>query len=63
MVVKRSVSDTARAPYFAEEVRRTLVARYGEKALYQGGLTVRTSLNPKLQAEANLGAAQWPCRL
>jgi penicillin-binding protein 1A len=54
VVVKRSVSDTARAPYFAEEVRRTLVARYGEKALYQGGLTVRTSLNPKLQAEANV---------
>jgi penicillin-binding protein 1A len=52
VVVKRSVSDTARAPYFAEEVRRTLVARYGEKALYQGGLTVRTSLDPKLQDEA-----------
>jgi penicillin-binding protein 1A len=53
VVVKRSVSDTARAPYFAEEVRRTLVARYGEKALYQGGLTVRTSLDPKLQKEAS----------
>jgi penicillin-binding protein 1A len=53
VVVKRSVSDTARAPYFAEEVRRTLVARYGEKALYQGGLTVRTSLDPVLQAEAS----------
>jgi len=53
-VVKHSVSDIARAPYFGEEVRRTLVARYGEKALYQGGLTVRTSLNPQLQAEANL---------
>ena len=52
-VVKRSVSDTAKAPYFAEEVRRTLVARYGEKALYQGGLTVRTSLDPTLQAEAS----------
>ncbi|HEX4111769.1 MAG TPA: penicillin-binding protein 1A [Stellaceae bacterium] len=52
-VVKRSVSDTVRAPYFAEEVRRTLVARYGEKALYQGGLTVRTSLDAKLQDLAN----------
>ena len=52
-VVKRSVSDTVNAPYFAEEVRRTLVARYGEKALYQGGLSVRTSLDPKLQAMAS----------
>jgi penicillin-binding protein 1A len=52
VVVKRSSSDTVRAPYFAEEVRRTLVARYGEKALYQGGLTVRTSLDPVLQVEA-----------
>jgi penicillin-binding protein 1A len=52
-VVKHSVSDTVKAPYFAEEVRRTLVARYGEKALYQGGLTVRTSLNPKVQEEAD----------
>jgi penicillin-binding protein 1A len=50
--VTHSVSDTVNAPYFAEEVRRTLVARYGEKALYQGGLTVRTSLDPKLQAMA-----------
>ncbi|HEY7992105.1 MAG TPA: penicillin-binding protein 1A [Stellaceae bacterium] len=53
VVAKRSISDTVRAPYFAEEVRRTLVARYGEKALYQGGLTVRTSLDPKLQGEAS----------
>jgi penicillin-binding protein 1A len=52
-VVKRSVSDTVKAPYFAEEVRRTLVARYGEKALYEGGLSVRTSLDPKLQELAN----------
>ena len=27
-----------RADYFAEEVRRELIARYGEKALYEGGL-------------------------
>ena len=54
VVVKHSVSDIARAPYFAEEVRRTLVARYGEKALYQGGLTVRTSLNPQLQVARDL---------
>ncbi len=35
--------------YFTEEVRRQLIARYGEEALYEGGLSVRTTLNPKLQ--------------
>ena len=37
------------AEYFAEEVRRELYERYGEKKLYEGGLSVRTSLDPKLQ--------------
>ena len=37
------------ADYFAEEVRRELNERYGEKGLYQGGLSVRTTLDPKVQ--------------
>ncbi len=40
------------AEYFAEEVRRYLVEHYGEKKLYEGGLSVRTTLDPKLQALA-----------
>jgi penicillin-binding protein 1A len=40
------------AEYFAEEVRRELYDRYGEKKLYEGGLSVRTTLDPKLQAIA-----------
>jgi penicillin-binding protein 1A len=35
--------------YFAEEVRREIYDRYGEKKLYEGGLSVRTTLDPKLQ--------------
>ena len=35
--------------YFTEEVRRDIIARYGENALYEGGLSVRTTLDPKLQ--------------
>jgi penicillin-binding protein 1A len=35
--------------YFAEDVRRDIVNRYGEKALYKGGLAVRTTLEPKYQ--------------
>ncbi|HLL26449.1 MAG TPA: transglycosylase domain-containing protein, partial [Xanthobacteraceae bacterium] len=40
------------AEYFAEEVRREVYERYGEKKLYEGGLSVRTTLNPKLQQMA-----------
>src|SRR5579875_1042960 len=40
------------AEYFAEEVRRELYERYGEKKLYDGGLSVRTTLDTKLQALA-----------
>ena len=41
------------ADYFAEEVRRNLVTKYGESSLYEGGLTVRTTLDPKLQKIAD----------
>lgn len=37
------------ASYFSEDVRRILVARYGENALYKGGLAVRTTLEPEYQ--------------
>jgi len=40
------------APYFAEEVRRELFERYGERRLYEGGLSVRTTLEPALQVIA-----------
>jgi len=42
-----------KAGYFAEEVRRQLLQRYGEAHLYEGGLSVRTTLEPALQAIAN----------
>jgi len=40
------------AEYFAEEVRRYINENYGEKKLYEGGLSVRTTLDPKLQVLA-----------
>jgi len=40
------------ANHFAEEVRRRLSSRYGKKALYEGGLSVRTTLEPALQTIA-----------
>ncbi len=40
------------ADYFVEEVRRQLIQMYGVQTLYEGGLSVRTSLNPQLQVLA-----------
>jgi len=49
MVRPRSDTEFVTADYFAEEVRRDLARRYGEDSLYQGGLAVRTTLDPRLQ--------------
>jgi penicillin-binding protein 1A len=38
--------------YFVEEVRRGVVGRYGEKTVYEGGLTIRTSYQPATQRMA-----------
>ena len=38
--------------YYAEEVRREILDRFGEDKLYGGGLSVRTSLDPRMQAIA-----------
>ena len=38
--------------YFVEYVRRFLVDRYGEQAVYGGGLRVRTTLDLAMQAQA-----------
>ncbi len=40
-------------PYYAEEIRRTLVARYGDQAVLTGGLRVDIAMVPKLQAVAD----------
>jgi penicillin-binding protein 1A len=53
VVANRSNGDhTFAGEYFAEEVRRDIFERYGEKKLYEGGLSVRTTLDPKLQVMA-----------
>ena len=40
------------AEFFAEEVRRQIFREYGENKLYGGGLSVRTTLDPRLQRMA-----------
>jgi penicillin-binding protein 1A len=49
---RRSSGSVFASEFFSEEVRRQIMDKYGEKALYEGGLSVRTSLDPQLQIEA-----------
>ena len=52
-VYSRSQTEFVEAPFFSENVRRQLAGQYGEESLYKGGLSVRTTLDPKLQDIAN----------
>ncbi|MBW8853590.1 MAG: transglycosylase domain-containing protein, partial [Bradyrhizobium sp.] len=45
-------AHTFAGEYFAEEVRRDILERYGEKKLYGGGFSIRATLDPKLQVMA-----------
>ena len=42
-------TQVVNADYFAEETRRELARLYGDDGLYTGGLSVRTTLDPRLQ--------------
>ena len=55
---QRDVTQITQAKYFAEEVRRELVRLYGQDRLYQGGLSVRTTLDPQLQSIARRSLRQ-----
>ena len=58
LIQRRAEGRGVDAGYFLEEVRRQLLAKYGEKAedgpnsVYAGGLWLRTSLDPQLQLSA-----------
>ncbi|MEM6536410.1 MAG: penicillin-binding protein 1A [Pseudomonadota bacterium] len=47
------------AEYFAEEVRKEVAKRYGAEALYDGGLSIRTTVSPKLQDAAGRALRKW----
>src|SRR5215211_5234674 len=46
-------SQASVAPYFLEDVRKELEARYGAKQLYENGLSIQTALDLSLQEAAN----------
>lgn len=52
-VLHDTKEDVVTADFFAEDVRRDLVQRFGLNELYKGGLTVKTTLDPRLQSIAD----------
>lgn len=57
LVPRRSESLWA-GPYFTEEVRKHLEAKYGSELLYRGGLEVHTTLDVEMQRAANRAVDQ-----
>ncbi|HVL27140.1 MAG TPA: penicillin-binding transpeptidase domain-containing protein, partial [Acidimicrobiales bacterium] len=45
-------AQSATEPYFVDAVRRYLSVKYGDEAIYKGGLRVETTLDPRLQEQA-----------
>ena len=51
-VVERKSGFLKDTEYYSEEVRRSISRNFGDEALYQGGLIVRTTVDPRLQTIA-----------
>lgn len=61
VVVQRPQDEVA--PYFAEEIRKALEAKYGATKLYEGGLRVSTTLDPTMQGGAERALRRGLARL
>lgn len=48
-VVSNTTDLMRNAQYFSEDIRRHVKNKFGEDALYEGGLLIRTTLDPHLQ--------------
>ncbi len=63
LVLKPKELQLNDAPYFVEEIRKHLEGRYGANAIYQGAMTVYSTLDLKMQREANRVSEDWLCKL
>jgi len=52
LIISQSTEDKSKPDYFTEHVRQDLLNRLGEDVITHGGLTVKTTLDPTLQAIA-----------
>lgn len=53
LTINKPNNNDIKADYFAEEVRRFLINKYGENILYKGGLCVKTTIDPQMQQYAD----------
>jgi penicillin-binding protein 1A len=49
IISKNNINKKYSSDYYSEEVRRRIIDIFGKYELYNGGLSIRTSLNSKLQ--------------
>lgn len=54
--VKPLGKDSTMAPYFVEYVKQVLIKKYGENVVFKGGLRVYTTINLKMQRNAEEAA-------
>ncbi|HEX4621030.1 MAG TPA: transglycosylase domain-containing protein, partial [Myxococcaceae bacterium] len=52
LLVTSQQPEESFAPYFAEEIRKYLEATYGANTLYEGGLQLQTTLDPRIQRDS-----------
>jgi penicillin-binding protein 1A len=62
-VVPRERGDADFAGYFTEHIRQILAQKYGDQAIYRGGMTVYTTLDPYLQKVAEDSMESFLARL
>jgi penicillin-binding protein 1A len=63
LLVAPQQAEEVAAPYFAEDVRKELEATYGATTLYEGGLQVQTTLDPRIQKSVEKGVRTGLSRL
>ncbi|HVR95841.1 MAG TPA: PBP1A family penicillin-binding protein [Thermoanaerobaculia bacterium] len=63
LVAPQQAEEKTFAPYFAEDIRKHLETTYGATQLYQGGLQVRTTLDPQIQRDTEKAVRSWLLRL
>jgi penicillin-binding protein 1A len=61
LVVEQRPEESV-APYFAEEVRKTLAESYGTTDLYEKGFQVQTTLDPVIQRATEDAVRSWLAR-
>ncbi|HEX7185154.1 MAG TPA: PBP1A family penicillin-binding protein [Thermoanaerobaculia bacterium] len=59
LLVTTQQPTEALGQYFAEDIRKYLEGKYGATALYEGGLQVRTTLDPQIQRATEKAVRDW----